>query len=239
MANIIKPALISIILVESALERIDFLQRKKNQFKKYEKKQKKPLEKRILDVSIHNHLIQKIPEKIKRGRPDIIHRALLLALDSRLNQEGYLRIYVHTRNDEVITFKPEVRIPRNYNRFIGLIEQLFEVKKIPPNAEQTLISIKSQKIEDLINKLYPDRVILFSEKGIPTNDEKLQKIFSRNKNIIILIGGFPHGDFSEKILVLADEIFSIYDKSLTTLSVLSTVIQSAERKWLKNRIETE
>ena len=71
------------------------------------KKTKKKLENSLLDVSIHNHLMQDMTEKDKRGRPDIIHTALLLALGSRLNKDGYLRIYIHTRNDEIITINPK------------------------------------------------------------------------------------------------------------------------------------
>ncbi|NVM54693.1 MAG: 16S rRNA methyltransferase [Candidatus Helarchaeota archaeon] len=229
----VKTAPFTIILVESALERIDFLSKNKKVVRTAQEKRKKPLEKTLLDVSIHNHLMGKLPEKNKRGRPDIIHNSLLLALESRLNKEGYLQIYVHTRNDEILTFNPEVRIPRNYNRFVGLMEQLFDIKKIPPNSEQILISMSSQSLEEFLHKLDPNLVVLFTENGLPTNDIKLQKIFSENNKVVALIGGFPHGDFSQKIYKLADMKLSIYSEPLNTLVVISSLIHNAEQSLKK------
>lgn len=46
-----------------------------------------------------------------------------------------LRVYIHTRNNEIIYVKPETRIPRNYNRFVGLMESLFKNKAVPPELE--------------------------------------------------------------------------------------------------------
>ena len=65
----------------------------------------------------------------KRGRPDIVHFTLLEALGSPLNLEGLLKIYVHTYSGYVIDVRPEVRLPRDCNRFSGLMEQLFQEGK--------------------------------------------------------------------------------------------------------------
>jgi rRNA small subunit pseudouridine methyltransferase Nep1 len=225
----------SIILVESALECIRFRPKNKKNLKKIQIQKNKSLENIILDVSIHNHLMQNLPEKNKRGRPDIIHNSLLLALGSRLNKEGRLNFFVHTRNDEIITFNPALRIPRNYNRFIGLMQQLFKVKRIPPHAPQTLISITSESLEELLHILNPDRIILYSERGTRYNDEDLKKIFSENNNVVALIGGFPHGDFSQKVLNFPALNVSIFPDSLDTLQVVSYTIHIAEQAFKFDR----
>jgi rRNA small subunit pseudouridine methyltransferase Nep1 len=79
--------------------------------------------------------MKKLEESEKRGRLDIVHFALLEALGSPLNREGLLQTYVHTINDYVITVNPETRLPRNYNRFVGLMEQLFESYRVPPTGQ--------------------------------------------------------------------------------------------------------
>lgn len=219
----------TIIFVESALERLKFAPKSRKKSKKGQQKRNKHSEKKLLDASIHRHLMHDLPEKEKRGRPDIIHNSLLLALGSRLNQEGHLRVFVHTRNDEVISLNPGVRIPRNYNRFVGLIEQLFEVKTVPPDSDQPLMSISTLTLEQLIRELEPDVVVLFTENGLPTNDKKLQNIFSDESRVVALVGGFPHGTISPKVSNLSDMKLSIYNKTLTTLVVISTVIQAAEQ----------
>lgn len=222
----------SIILVESALERIDSIainNSNRRFLKKIRRNQAKFREKTILDVSIHNHLMQHLMDRNKRGRPDIIQNALLMALGSRLNKEGYLQVYVHTRNDEIITFDPQVRIPRNYNRFIGLMEQLFEVKTISTDSQQTLISITSQTLEKLLHSIQPTLTVLFTENGTLRNRTSLLKSFSDQGHIAILIGGFPHGDFSPRSLALSDLKVSIYPQPLDTLVVICSILNIAEQ----------
>ena len=85
----------------------------------------------LLDSSFHHPALRKVPDGERRGRPDIAHIVLVVALDSILNLEGGLRIFIHTRNDEVIQFSPETRIPKNYTRFAGLMEDLFEKGEVP------------------------------------------------------------------------------------------------------------
>jgi rRNA small subunit pseudouridine methyltransferase Nep1 len=219
--------------VESALERIDFLSNRKF-LRKTHADRRKALEKSILDVSIHNHLMQKLSEKHKRGRPDIIQTALLLALGSRLNKEGHLRIYVHTRNNEIITLDPQVRIPRNYNRFIGLMEQLFEIKNITSESQQILLSLKPQTLKELIQSIKPTLTILLSESGSLWKRAELQKTFSDNSHTAILVGGFPHGEFSSETLALESEQISIYPQALDTLVVLSYIVNLAEQSLALN-----
>lgn len=223
-----KIPIFSIIFVESALECITFLPKHERGSLKLQHKGKKPLKKTILDVSIHNHLMNNLPEKNKRGRPDIIHTALLLALGARLNKQGYLQIYIHTRNDEIITINPEVRIPRNYNRFVGLMEQLFEVKTIPSPTERPLLALTSQTLEDLLHHLEPDLILLFTENAPVLNKETIQNLLLEKIKVVILIGGFPHSDFSEKVYKIPAIKVSIYSEPLDTLVVLSYVIQLAE-----------
>ena len=50
----------------------------------------------------------------KRGRPDIVHLCLLEALESPLNKNKILSVYVHTYDNKIIYINPEVRLPRNY-----------------------------------------------------------------------------------------------------------------------------
>jgi rRNA small subunit pseudouridine methyltransferase Nep1 len=99
-------------------------------------------------------------EKERQGRPDIIHLTLLGALGSPLNLEGLLRVYVHTYNNHIITFKPEIRLPRNFNRFIGLMEQLFEKRKVPP--EEVLMTLRGGSLEKLLGGMKPKHSLVLT-----------------------------------------------------------------------------
>ena len=182
----------------------------------------------LLDKSIHYHAMKDLKYSEKRGRPDIVHVSLLNALSSPLNLEGKLRIYIHTISDYVIFIRPDTRIPRNYMRFIGLLEQLFITGKVPPDSDKPLLLIKDMSLEELLSTI-GKKLILLSETGeLVSPDYVVEEIVSSNG--IIGIGGFPHGDFSKRIYRLADKVYSIYPKSLDTWIVVSRIIEAYERR---------
>jgi len=79
----------------------------------------------LLDNTLHFSAMKNLKNFQKRGRPDITHVCLLNALGSPLNRNGNLILYIHTINNKIFKFTPEIRIARNYNRFKGLIAKLF------------------------------------------------------------------------------------------------------------------
>lgn len=81
-------------------------------------------------------------------RPDILHQSLLILLDSPLNKSGNLRILIETAEKKVITVNPQVRIPRIYSRFTGLIVQLIERHRIYSEKERTeLMKVSKDPLE--------------------------------------------------------------------------------------------
>jgi len=165
----------------------------------------------LLDRSLHHQAMQRLPKAEKRGRPDIVHFCLLEALDSPLNREGMLEVYVHTIGDYVIWVNPQTRLPRNYNRFVGLMEQLFEVGKVPPNSSKPLMVIKPMTLEALVRKLSPGKVVLLSETGETKRIRSIAEEVAKNMDrTMVIIGAFPHGDFEPSTYKLATHIYSIY-----------------------------
>jgi rRNA pseudouridine-1189 N-methylase Emg1 (Nep1/Mra1 family) len=63
---------------------------------------------------------------ITHHRPDIVHQCLLALLDSPLGKAGRLQVFIHTQRDILIEVNPQVRIPRTYKRFAGLMVQLLQ-----------------------------------------------------------------------------------------------------------------
>jgi hypothetical protein len=85
----------------------------------------------LLDRSLHHRAMLDLPEGEKRGRPDILHFCLLEALGSPLNKAGKLKAMAQNLNGDFIDFAPELRLPRDCNRFDSLMEQLFAEKRVP------------------------------------------------------------------------------------------------------------
>jgi len=215
------------ILVESALELVPTeIINHPAVVKNARKRGKKPGE-TLLDTSLHYYAMLKLKDREKRGRPDIVHISLLNALESPLNKAGCLRVYVHTYPGHVVFVKPETRIPRNYNRFVGLMEQLLVFGRVPPDSDDPLMYAKTMSLSDLLEVIGVKGLILLHEKG---EERKLSEVVEKalKENYAIGIGGFPHGDFSKGILDIASYRYSIYDKPLATWIVVSRVITTAE-----------
>jgi len=171
--------------------------------------------------------MKKLDSSEKRGRPDIVHFSLLEALGSPLNKERLLQVYVHTINDNVITVNPEVRLPRNYNRFVGLMEQLFEVGRIPPTG-QTLLRLEHKTLPQLLHEIKPDYVMGFSRKGTPyTVENAISKLSDKEKPAVITCG-FPHGHFSEATRKLMNELVCVDPEMLETWTLTSRIIYEYE-----------
>ncbi|MEM3653105.1 MAG: 16S rRNA methyltransferase [Candidatus Bathyarchaeia archaeon] len=241
---------LTIIFAESSIELVEEKLAKHPQIVKYARKRGKNPTEIILDKNYHyqaikdEYLKSKNKEKhaferyLKTGRPDIVHFALLSVLETPLNFEGMLKVYVHTLNDYVIDVNPKTRLPKNYNRFIGLIEQLYAIKKVPLKGEALLILYK-MTLEDLIKRISPSKIFALSRLGKPKTLEEACKEMSALNKPLALIGGFPHGHFSKRIINISDEIIKIDNEGLNTWTVASRLVYEFERSigLLKKRIK--
>jgi len=220
--------LLTIVLAESALETIPKQLWKHAAVQRYAKQRRKHPRFVILDRSYHHSAMKTLALSEKRGRPDIVHFALLDALGSPLNREHFLQVFVHTFNDDVIWVNPETRLPRNYNRFVSLMEQLFEYEHIPPKKAEPLLTLKRQTLDELIHESQPSYVLALSRIGKPKTLEAAVSKLTRGKKPTVLIGGFPHGHFSEATTKLANEIVCIDREMLETWTVVSRVVYEFE-----------
>jgi rRNA small subunit pseudouridine methyltransferase Nep1 len=216
---------LTIILAESELERIPQSILHHPQIKSYAKKRKDAASHLLLDATYHHAAMRSLTEWSRRGRPDIIHRCILFVLDSWANTQGLIELFVHTRNDEVIWINQKTRLPRQYNRFVGLFEQLFKEKEIS-TSEDTLLTCSKKTLKDLVNEQNGE-IILFWEKGQKSNI--FDMITSKNNlSFTIILGGFPHGDFHHAPSII-DQKISIEDSSLTASYIIAKTIINYEQ----------
>ena len=220
--------LLTLILAESALETLPKKLWKHAVIKHYSEKRGKAPKFLLLDRSYHHTVMKSLKGNEKRGRPDIAHFALLEALSSPLNKEQLLQVYVHTINDYVIRVSPQVRLPKNYNRFIGLMEQLFEFGKIPPSGA-ALLTLTHETFANLLQRIKPTCVLALTRKGALLTVEETVAGISDEEKPVVVIGGFPHGHFSKKNLKLVNKAVSMDVEMLETWTVTSRVIYEYER----------
>jgi rRNA small subunit pseudouridine methyltransferase Nep1 len=162
----------------------------------------------------------------RRGRPDIIHLCLLVALESRLNHEGSLRCWVHTRNDETIEVDPEIRLQRAQHRFNGLMEQLLLQGEVPPGAEKPLLRVHSEtSLADAVKRTGARQIVLFDENGEDENvlDESLTAD-GQDQDLAVLIGGFPTGPLTSDLSGLSHKTIRLGSRPLTAWTVASEIL---------------
>ena len=82
---------------------------------------------------------------------------------------------------------------------------------------------------DLIREKDFDFVLLFSNDGKPKTMENTFETIWSKKNPVVIVGGFPHGNYSREILRLANEIISVDYEMLDAWTITSRVIYEYER----------
>ena len=210
---------INLILLDSSLELIPKeIINHPAVIKNAKKRGKKP-EHMILDISLHYHAMRELPNREKRGRPDIVHLAMIMFLTEQSEIKG--DFFIHTIDGKIIKVNNEMRPPKNYNRFIGLMEQLLVYGKVPVDKnEETLMEVTSIQLKDLKEKY---KLAVLSENGEKVKPNELCNL---GENWLIGIGAFPHGDFSEEVKKLADQYFSVSNYKLETHQVVCRLISA-------------
>ncbi len=182
----------------------------------------------ILDQTYHHSAILRLgPRGIGRGRPDIAHLSLLLALGSPLNLTGGLRCYVHTIDDNIINVDSKARLPRNTNRFTSLLEQLYQEKAVPPEG-RPLMSIKPGSLGDLLGEISGVAIAL-TTKGLSKRMDEVASRLAELHTPVLLVGGFPRGHFSKETLSKAKASYRIHDQGLEAWTVVARAIYDYER----------
>lgn len=184
----------------------------------------------LLDRSYHHHAMLRLADAERRGRPDIIHFALLEALGTPLNLEGLLTVWVHTLQNFVIEVNPEVRLPKNYLRFKGLMEQLFRYGRVPPDPDKKpLLALKKQGIKELLEEIKPSLAIGLTTEGTPITLTELAYKLRDERAPTFVVGGFPRGHFSEETKGVLQGLYCIDPAPLETWVVVARLIYAYEK----------
>jgi rRNA small subunit pseudouridine methyltransferase Nep1 len=218
--------MISLIISESALEVIPFELKDHPSVISHAKKLGKYYSEILLDNSWHFAAMKGIKNEIKRGRPDLVHFSILEATTIPLYLQNKLNLFVHTIDDKVIHFGKDVHLPKSYHRFAGVIEKLYQEKKIMAKNE-LLLELKEQTFSELIDEINPSKIIGFSTEGKLDSFEKIASQISDNSCIVI--GGFQKGHFSDTIQNKITDLYSVGNESLEGHVVVSRILYEYEK----------
>lgn len=181
----------------------------------------------LLDISWHFAAMKGIKSEIKRGRPDLVHFSLLEACSIPLYFENKLDVFVHTIDDKVIAVGRNVRLPKSYHRFTGLVEKLYATGEIKEDGN-TLLKISEMDLGSLIKKINPAQTVALSSKGARSSYQKAAE--EAKDGTCLVIGGFSKGQFSDKSKEYFDRIISVDKDPLEAHIIISRVLYECEKR---------
>ena len=215
---------LNLVIAESALELVPDEIRRSPAVVSDAKRRGRDPSKILLDRSIHHAAMVRLKEDYKRGRPDIVFMTLLSVTGTPLYEEGSVKVYVHTRGDAVLEIAERTRLPKSYFRFRNLVE-----KHLSEKSNSELIRTHEMPIPELLKQLRADLVIGLSTQGELRALEELAGQLVGEKDPCVVIGGFPHGHFSEGTLGELDGLVRIHRGSLDAHVVASRLVYEVER----------
>ncbi|MDB9722139.1 ribosome biogenesis protein [Nitrosopumilus sp.] len=218
--------MISLIISESALELVPYELEDHPSVISHARKLGKHSSEILLDNSWHFAAMKGIKNEIKRGRPDIVHFSILEATTIPLYLENKLNLFVHTIDDKVIRFGKNVHLPKSYHRFQGVMEKLYQEKKIIANNE-ILLEIKEQTFSELLGEIKPSKIVGFSTEGELSSYEKIAAQISDNSCIVL--GGFQKGHFSDSVQNKITDLYSVGNESFEGHVVTSRILYEYEK----------
>ena len=219
--------MLSLVIAESALELVPLeLQRHNSVLASARRFNKQPSE-ILLDISWHFAAMKGIKNELKRGRPDLVQFCLLEACSIPLYFENKLNVFVHTIDDKVISIGQNVRLPKSYHRFVGLLEKLYATRKIEENNNM-LLEIAEMSFEKLIKKINPNQTIGLSSKGSKSSYQNLAE--ELENDTCLVIGGFSKDQFSDKITEHFDKMVLVDKIPLEAHIIISRVLYEYEKR---------
>jgi len=217
--------MLNLILAESALELVPKEIRKRPAIVNDSKRRGIDANGILLDRSFHHSAMTGLKDSEKRGRPDLVHATLLSATGTPIYLRGLVKVYVHTYDDWVLEIEPKTRIPKNYLRFRGLMEEVLVEKPL-----EGLVTAYPMQISELARKLSADLAVGLSVQGKMTPLGDLARTVVEARAPVVVVGGFPRGHFTERTLSVLDQLVRIHADPLEAHVVVSRILYEVERR---------
>lgn len=202
----------------------------------------------LLNCDDHPNLLRKHNRDPGSCRPDITHQSLLMLIDSPLNRAGLLQVYIRTEKNVLIEVNPQIRIPRTFRRFAGLMGEIFFIKErssVMSDLFKCLILVQllhkfSIRASDSTMKLM--KVIKNPiENHLPVGCRKIVMSYSSKKvescrelvpkedaPIALVVGAFAHGNVD---VPYKEDVISISNYPLSAALTCSKLCSAFEEVW--------
>lgn len=183
----------------------------------------------LLNCDDHAGFLRRHDKDPALYRPDICHQALLAILDSPLAKSGRLKgLYVHTAKNVLIQINPQVRLPRTFKRFCGLLVQLLQKLSIrATNGPDKLLKVVKGPVT--LHLPAGCRRVAFSRQA--PNLIRLKE-FVRDlpdeTPAVFVVGAMAHGKIDASYV---DQWVSVSEYPLSAACCLGRITNAFEDKW--------
>ncbi len=176
----------------------------------------------LLDQNQHRQACKLLPEGDRRGRPDITQYTLLALLESPLCKDGDMEVAVHCRDGTLIRIRNDTRLPRGEQRFQGLLAKVLR-DGASQDKDPLLWSEGRMEPSKVLETFGVGAVVRLDEGGTLMAPRNLMDK-ATDGNLTLVLGGFPHGDFSAGWKEAAPDTVSIYKEALNAWAVASECV---------------
>lgn len=180
----------------------------------------------LITADTHAALLKKLKKQPADYRPDIVHQCLLTLLDSPLNKAGHLQVYVQTTQNVLIQISPNVRIPRTFKRFAGLMVQLLYKLRIRA-ADGPDVLLKVIKNPITVHLPVGCRKIATSVTGELVNINDFIAPL-KDEPVVFMVGSHAHGPAT---VDWTDQTIALSQYGCSASVILGRLMNAFEAKW--------
>lgn len=215
----------TVILADAQLELVPEALHGAPSVKRRARERRRPPAELLLDQALDHKHMKHLPEGERRGRPDIVHFALLLLQDSLLAQRKKLRVLVHTRADALVRVRSDLRPPRSQATSYTLFEDLLRQGKVP--AEAPLLTMEPDwPLSRVVAQEAKGPVALLDEAGTPARTAAFEALARATPDLTLVLGAFPRGAWREK--PRADHILRVAEGGVSAWTALVPALAGFE-----------
>jgi rRNA small subunit pseudouridine methyltransferase Nep1 len=190
------------------------------------KRRRRAPERLLLDQALDHNAMRALPDGDRRGRPDIAHFWLLLVLDSLVAKRGQARALVHTRHDELLRPRADLRLMRNQAKFAQLMEDLLRQGRVP--LDDPLVTLERGRDLASVVSECPRPRVLMDVGGELGRAARFAELARAHRDLTIVTGGFPRGSFRQARREGFDHVVRVADEELTVWSAMVPVLAGVE-----------
>lgn len=155
---------------------------------------------------------------------------MLALLDSPLNKAGMLQVFIRTEQNVVIEVNPQLRIPRTFKRFSGLMAQLLSKYKVRgEHSSDFLLRIVKAPVQSHFPVGSP-KIGLSVEGKLVNIDKYVEEKFAENETVVMAIGAVSKGHPGKEAQYV-EEVVGVSGYPLSAACCCFKVTSAFEKKW--------